>query len=60
MQDSYPSHGIPLGIGAKVLKLMEMGREWEYLKGEWKRLFLMYYHLVIILPSKSVFDLVDI
>ena len=29
MRDSYPSRGIPLGMGTKLLKLMGMGQKWE-------------------------------
>ena len=59
MRDSHPSRGFPMGMGAKLLKIMGMGREWELFRREWERLLLMCSHLVIIFPPKFVFSLVD-
>ena len=47
-------------MGTKLLKLMGMGREWELLRWEWERVFLIYSYLVIIFPPKSLFDLFDL
>ena len=60
MRDFHPSRGIPMGIETKLLKLMGMGQEWEQLRWEWECLLLMCFHLVIIFPPKSAFDLVNL
>ena len=56
----YFSRGIPMGMGTKLLKLMGLGREWEWLRWKWKRLLLMSSHLIITYPPKSVYDLIDL
>ena len=60
MQDSHPSHGILMGMATILLKLIGMGWELEELRWEWERLLLMYSHAIIIFPSKSLFDIVDL
>ena len=60
MWDSHASRGIPMGMGTKLLKLMEIGREWQWLRLEWERLLLMCSYVVIIFLPKAVLDLVDI
>ena len=47
MWDYHSSRGMPIEVGNKLLKLM--GMRWE-----WERLLLIFPHLVIILPSKSM------
>ena len=58
MRDSHPSRGILMGMRTKLLKLIEIRWEWEFLVWEWVCLLLMCFHFVIIFPPKSVLDLI--
>ena len=49
-----------MGKEIKLHKLMRMGQEWEWIRWKWKRLSLIYSHLVIMVPLKFILELDDL